>query len=124
MRLISTSIISTDALGQLVGRKQAMVFDDVALAMHPLWLNGIQPGTLLGQEEGQDANALARLLDLPIVFSDPGAHQLAVVPDRVVPDQEPVAFALLCETHAAPVKKLDRDGCIGYLGHPSQQTRG
>jgi hypothetical protein len=37
--------------------------------MDPLRLNRVEPRTLLGQKEGQDANAFLRLLDLPIVLS-------------------------------------------------------
>jgi hypothetical protein len=45
MRLIASPIISTDALSQLFGSQQAICLDDVALAMNPFGLNGVEPGT-------------------------------------------------------------------------------
>ena len=84
MRFISTSIIGTNALGEGACRKQAIVFDDLTLAMNPRWLNRVQPGAFGGQEKGQDAHALARLLDLLVVFADPVLDHLGAVPARVV----------------------------------------
>ena len=72
--------MGTNALGQLLGSKQALRFDDGLFPMHPLGLNGIEPGTLSGQQEGQDTHPFACLLHLLIVFSDPGAHHEAFMP--------------------------------------------
>src|SRR2546429_6220797 len=52
MRFIGTPKVGTNALGQLLGSKQAIRFDDGLFPMHPLGLNGIEPGTLSGQQEG------------------------------------------------------------------------
>ena len=46
MRLRSTSIVSTNPLSQLVGRKQAIGLDNVALAVDPFGFNRVEPGTL------------------------------------------------------------------------------
>lgn len=38
----------TDPLSQLASRKQAIVFDNMAFAMNPFRLNGVEPGTFGG----------------------------------------------------------------------------
>ena len=91
MRFIGTAKVRTDALSQLLGRKQSRGFNDSPLAMHPLRLNGIEPGALRRQVERQDAHAFACLFDLLIVLSDPGAHDLADMPGGIIPDQQPGA---------------------------------
>lgn len=62
--------------------------------MHPLGLDGIEPGVLRWESEGQNTYTFARLFDLPIVFSDPGSHDLAAMPGSIVPDEQPGRFAL------------------------------
>jgi hypothetical protein len=110
VRFISTSIISTDPFSQLVSREQAVAFDDVALAMDPFWFNGVEPGAFCGQKEGQDADPFARLLDLHVVLSDPGAHHFRDMPGSIIPDQKPVVFALLLQALTTPIEKLGGDG--------------
>jgi hypothetical protein len=124
VRFISTSIVGTDALGQLASRKQPIVFDDMTLAVNPLWLDRVQPGTFGGQKEGQDANAFARQLDFAIVFPDPGPHHLAFMPGGVVPDQKPVPLAQLREARASPIEKRDRDGTHGTACDKAQPHLG
>ncbi len=109
MRLIRSSIISTDTLGQLFSGKQAIGLDDVPLAVDPFGLNRVEPGALRRQQEGQDTHACARLLDLLIVLANPGANGLTLMPGGVIPDQEPVGFALLEQPLAAPVQELRGD---------------
>jgi hypothetical protein len=98
-----------DPLSQLLGRKQAVGFNDGPLPMYPLWLDGIKPGAFCRESEGQDTHACAGLFDLLIVFSDPGAHSLADMPRGIVPDQQPGSFALPCQPLTAPLKKLRGD---------------
>jgi hypothetical protein len=74
MRLMDTSKVGTDSVRHFLSREQACRFDDVALAVNPLRLNPIEPGTLAGQVEGDDAHAGVVLSDRTIVGSDPGAH--------------------------------------------------
>src|SRR6266568_1922142 len=106
MRLIRSSIISTDTLGQLFRGKQAIGLDDVPLAVDPFGLNRVEPGALRRQQKGQDTHACARLLDVLVVLANPGANGLALVPRSIVPDQEPVGFALLEQALTAPVQEL------------------
>src|SRR5436305_1603978 len=106
MRLISSSIVSADTLGQLFGSKQAVGLGHVALAVNPFRLNRVQPGALCRQEKGQNTHACACLLDLQVMLTNPGANGLTLMPGGVIPDQEPVGLALLEQTLTAPVQEL------------------
>src|SRR5579884_1736570 len=97
MWFIRTPKMRTDPLSQLLCRKQTVSFNDSSLPMYPLRLNGIEPGALCRQLEGQNAHAFACLFDLLIVFSDPGPHDFADMPGGIIPDQQPGAFALCCQ---------------------------
>jgi len=70
------------------------VLDHVALGIHPLGFDGIEPGALGGQQERQNPNAFAGLIHLLIVLANPGANGLALMPGGIIPDQEPVCLAL------------------------------
>jgi hypothetical protein len=59
--------MGTNAFSELFGREQGVGFNDGSFPMDPLWLNRIEPGTFGGQEEGQNAHAFARLLDLLVI---------------------------------------------------------
>jgi len=120
MSFIRAPKVVADTLSQLASRKQAIVFDDIALAMDPLWLDGVEPGTLGGQKEGQDAHAFARLLDQAVVFTNPGANHLAVMPGGIIPDQKPVALALDREPLTTPVQKLEGDATFWTASDKAQ----
>src|SRR5579859_1692894 len=77
MRLIGRSVVSADTLGQLFGGKQSVGFDHVALAVDPFGFNRVEPGALRRQQKGQDTHASPIQLDLPIVLTNPGAHNQA-----------------------------------------------
>lgn len=81
--------------------------------MHPLRLNGIEPGTFGWQQEGQDAHDFPRALDQLVVLPDPGAHHQAFVPRGILPDQQPVALALSLQALTAPVQEQDADRAYG-----------
>src|SRR6266536_1102921 len=108
-----TAVGIGDAVGQLLDREQAVGFDDAAFAVNPGGLNGVEPGALDRQVVGDDADALALLLDLAVVVADPVAHQVADVPGRIVPDQEEGLHPVRLELAAAPVQVVDRDGADG-----------
>ncbi len=69
--------MGTHALSQLLSRKQPVGFNYGPLAMDPLRLNRVEPGTFGRQKARQDADTLALSFHLGIVFADPGAHELA-----------------------------------------------
>src|SRR5215213_11564784 len=110
MRLMVASKVGTDTLRHFLSSKQAGRLNDIAFAMNPVWLNAIEPGTLAGQVEGDDAHSLALLPNLTIVCVEPGPHWLADVPGGIVPDQDQSRFALLFQFFAAPGQVLRRDG--------------
>src|SRR5262245_4770512 len=120
MRFIRTTKVGTDAFRQLASRQQAIEFYDVALGMHPFGFSRVETGTLRRQQEGQDAHAFARLLDLPIVSTDPGPHRLALVPRGIIPNQEPMGLALFEQADAAPLQELDGDRADRSPAHEPQ----
>src|SRR5262249_40401021 len=93
MGFMGTAIDRTYTVRQFRSGEQAVRLRDLALAMHPLGFNRVEPRTLAGQEAGDQAHALAGLLDLPIVLAQPGAHDLAIMPGGIVPDQQDRALA-------------------------------
>ena len=110
MGMMGTAEGGTDPLRQFVGGEQTCGLDHPFLAMQPLGLNGVQPRALDRQGTGEQAHALARLLDLAVVRAQPGAHDLAVVPGGVVPDQQHGALALGLGLLGTPGQKVDGHG--------------
>lgn len=78
--------MSTNTLGQLLCREQAIRFHNGPLRMDPFGLNGVEPGVLGGQETRQDANAFPRLFDLLMVLPDPIPNHFAHMPGSVIED--------------------------------------
>src|SRR2546421_11327169 len=97
MSVIGTLKVSTDPLGKLLGRKQAVGFDHLALAMNPFGFNGVEPGALGGQQERQNAYAFSLLLNLLVVLTDPGPYSQTFVPGSVIPNEQPGRLALLLQ---------------------------
>jgi hypothetical protein len=110
----------TDPLSQLLGRKQTVGFNDGPLPMHPLWLDGIEPGAFRRESEGQDAHPFSGQFDLLVVFSDPGLHDLADMPGSIIPDQQPGFFAARLQALAAVIEKL---GCDVTHWTPRDKTQ-
>jgi hypothetical protein len=101
--------MSTNAFSQLRGREQAIRLHNGLLRMHPPRLKRIEPGTLLGEQERQDTHSLARPFDLLIVLAKPIPHQFADMPGSIVPDQQPIPFALSCQAFTTILQEPDRD---------------
>ncbi len=120
MRFIRTAKVSTDPFSQLASGQQPVVLDHVALGMHPLGFNGIEPGALCRQQERQNAHALAGLLDLLVVLADPGTYSLTLVPGGIIPDQEPVRLALCEQALATPLQELGGEGAHRASGYEAQ----
>ncbi len=104
-----TTKVGTDPILEFLSSEQTSGLNNIALGVHPVRLNAIEPGTLARQVAGNDAHADALLPDLSIVGFDPGAHLLAAVPGGVVPDQEQGCLADLGEFFATPGQVLRRD---------------
>ena len=107
--------IGTDAFGQLLSRQQTSRFHHSPLAMDPLGLNRVEPGTLLGQQAGQNADPCAGLFDLLVMLPDPRPNHLADIPGGIVPNQEEVPLALGGQALTAPLQKLDGDSRDGPI---------
>src|SRR5215203_5276414 len=98
-------------LGKLVGSKQPLWLEDLALAGHPLGLYGVQPRTLLRKKATHDpySSFAAALLDYSaVVSSEPAPHLPGDVPGSVVPDEHHNLLADLLELLQAPLKELGR----------------
>ena len=105
MVFMSTSIIGTDTVHDLLRTEQPVRFHDGPFAMHPFGLDGVQPGAFTRQAARQDADPLPGLLDVVIVLPQPGTHLVADVPRRVVPDQQHGGEPLRRQPRAAPGEK-------------------
>src|SRR5215831_14666114 len=70
---------------------------------------GLRKAALCGEQERQDPYPLARLFDLLIVLANPLPHQLADMPRRIVPDQQPLPFSLGGLALTTLFQELDRE---------------
>src|SRR2546423_13627360 len=121
MRFIRTAKMGTHALSQLWSRKQTIGFNHGALAMNPLGLNWVEPGTFGGQEARQDADALALRFHLGVVLADPGAHELAHMPRGIVPNEQPGGLSLGLQLLTSPLQKLRGNVADGTPRHKTQR---
>src|SRR5919198_3090416 len=113
MRFTGAAKSSADAVLQFLGGEQPRWLRHPLLASQPLGLDWVEPRTLGGQVAGDQPHALAGLLDLPVVLAHPRAHDLAVVPGGVVPDQQHGARAALLGTRRTPAQEVDGDRADG-----------
>src|SRR3712207_9576608 len=96
-----------DPIGQLVSREQPVRLYNLALAVYPLGLYGVQPRALLGQKAAYDPHSAATLFDSAVVRGDPFSKPFGRGPASVVPDQNPPPLACSFELLAAPRKEVD-----------------
>jgi hypothetical protein len=120
MRFIGTAKVGTDPFCQLASGKPPVMLDHVALGMYPLRFNGIKPGALRGQQEGQNPHAFTGLLDVLVVLAYPGTHGLTLMPGGIIPDQEPVRLPFFEQAFATPLQELGGDGAHRASGHEAQ----
>src|SRR5215207_9100813 len=71
MLIMRTTEDPTDPIRKLIRSKQPLWLDDLALAVYPLRLYGVQPRTLLRKKAADDPHSLAALFDLAVMFSEP-----------------------------------------------------
>lgn len=88
--------------------------------MDPLGFNRIEPGALCGEPKRQNTNPFACHIDLLVMLSNPGTHDLADMPGSVIPDQQPGRFALSLELSTTPVQKLRGDVTDGTSADKAQ----
>src|SRR5215204_452627 len=79
---------------KLVGSKQPVWLDDLALAVYPLRLYGVQPRTPLRKKATHDPHPsfAAALLDPAVVSSEPAPDLPGDMPARVVPEMRSKTF--------------------------------
>ena len=76
MLLMRTTKDPADPLCKLVRSQQTVRLDDLAFAVDPLGLYGVQPRTPLGQKTTHHPHSTAALLDAAVVFSEPAPYLL------------------------------------------------
>ncbi len=89
MRFIRRSIISADSLSQLFSSEQGIGLDNVTLAVDPLGLNGVEPGTFCRKIQGQDTHVFLFFPHFNIMQTNPGTHHFAHMPGGIIPNQQP-----------------------------------
>src|ERR687892_424794 len=108
-------------LGKLVGSEEPVRLYDLALAMNPLRLYGVQPRAPLRKQAADDPHPFCALLDAAVVPPEPSPDLLGDVPTGVVPDEQQNLLAHLFELLQAPLEKLSRYGrnrSSVYEAHP------
>jgi hypothetical protein len=101
-----TTIVSTDPRLHF-GRSQLTCrLDNRFLAVHPMRLNAIEPGTFgrqLTQQDSHFSGALCRA----IMRSQPRTHLLRDVPTGIIPNHQQSLFAFSLQLLAQPLQKRD-----------------
>ena len=95
-----------DPIRKLIGSKQPLWLDDLALRVYPLGLYGVQPRTLLRKKATHDPHSASALLDSAVVSSEPASDLFGDVPARVVPDEKQHFLARRLKLPATPRKEL------------------
>jgi hypothetical protein len=119
MRQQVKAIVITNPLLELLCCELTIRLNDGTLAMHPVRLNRIEPGTFGWQLADEDTD-LASVLGLAIVLADPATDFGAEVPRSIVPDQQPRLLAFRLQAFTAPSQKLSRDGRDGTAFNKAQ----
>jgi len=66
-----------------ISSQKTLRLDDLALAVYPLWLYGVQPRTLLGQKTAYDPQPDSALSKRAVMPSEPAPYLPGDVPTRV-----------------------------------------
>src|SRR5215212_24948 len=105
MLVVRTTERPAHPVGQFIRAQQSIELHDLALAMNPFGLHGVQPRALLRQKATDDPYPTAALLDFSIVFAEPSSDLPGDVPACVVPDEKKGLLAKSFELLAAPREK-------------------
>ena len=105
MFVVRTTERPAHPVGQFIRAQQSIELHDLALAMNPFGLDGVQPRALLRQKATDDPYPTAALLDFSIVFAEPSSDLPGDVPACVVPDEKKGLLAKSFELLAAPREK-------------------
>jgi integrase len=113
MLVVGTTKRPAHPVGEFIRAQQSIELHDLALAMNPFGLDGVQPRTLLWQKATDDPHTTAALLYFSVVFSEPSPHLPGDVPACVVPDQKKGFLANSFELLTAPREKPRGYGAHG-----------
>src|SRR5215208_7428962 len=105
MLVMRTIKYPANSVGELVSSQQSVGFYDLALAVYPLGLYGIEPRTLLGQKAAHYPHSAPAVLDFSVVRSEPAPDLPGDVPACVVPDEKKGLLVNSFEPLAAPREK-------------------
>src|SRR5215207_7155517 len=105
MLVMGTTKRPAHPLGEFVRAQQSIELHDLALAMNPFRLDGVQPRTLFREKATDDPHPTAALLHFSVVFAEPSPHLPGDVPACVVPDKKQGLLANSFEALAAPREK-------------------
>src|SRR5215207_6593957 len=122
MLIMRTTEDPTDPIRKLIRSKQPLWLDDLALAVYPLRLYGVQPRTLLRKKAADDPHSSFAVapFDLAVVLAEPSSYLAAYVPACVVPDEEQNLLAKSFEHLATPLEELGRYPTHGPTIHEPQ----
>src|SRR5215207_2585482 len=113
MLVMGTTKRPAHPLGEFVRAQQSIELHDLALAMNPFRLDGVQPRTLFREKATDDPHPTAALLHFSVVFAEPWPHLPGDVPACVVPDKKQGLLANSFEALAAPREKPRAYGAHG-----------
>lgn len=100
----------TDSPRQFFSTQHGVGLHHLPLAVHPLRLNRVDPGTFNGQLTHEDPHPFCSFFNLPVVGSNPLPHLGADVPAGIVPDQGQHPLANRLKVRAAPGQILCGEG--------------
>src|SRR5829696_578778 len=105
MLVMRTTKDPANSVGELVSSQQSVGFYDLALAVYPLGLYGIEPRTLLGQQAAHYPHCAPALFEFSVVRSEPAPDLFGDVPAGVVPDENQHSLACRLELLATSRKE-------------------
>src|SRR5947199_3090980 len=122
-----TPKVVTDGTLHFLCGEQTGWFHDGPLAMHPMWFNAVEPGTLDRQPARDDthprfARSLARQ-HAAVVLLKPTAHFLTHMPRGIIPDKNEHALALALQLLTEPLQKGGRHMADGATIDKAQPHR-
>src|SRR5215208_4893238 len=110
MLVMRTTEHPANSVGELVSSQQSVGFYDLALAVYPFGLYGIEPRALLRKKADNDPHSAPAVLEFSVVRSEPAPDLFGDVPARVVPDEKQHSLACRLELLATPRKEADSYG--------------
>jgi hypothetical protein len=120
MLVMRTTEDPADSVGELISSKQSLGLCNLAFAVDPLGLYGVEPRALGGQQARYYPNPMAAGFDFSVVRCDPLSDLSAFVPACVVPDKQQGLLASRLEPVATPPEKLRGYGAHWAAVHEPQ----